>query len=205
MFGTLRCKGRLPCGCFVGYHVLTMGKDDHMKMTPELAQDLVRLQPLMDRANAPGADQRAVEAAFDASQVIVRAHNKEFSEFYARRLNGVALSCNRGEFNYSFKDVADAAHAFTMVTMQQVNNSQSKAISGALVNLLLRDLQYKSSFDSDESYLTAILMIAHSMHAFRASTFKQFVAEGQRIQKSTFWRYFVVGAVVVGVAYLILG
>jgi len=176
-----------------------------MKMTPELAQDLVRLQTLMDKANEPGADPQTVAAAFAASQVVVRAHNKEFSEFFARRLNGVALSFNRGEFNYSFKDAADAAHAFTMLTMQQVNDPKSKATSGAVVNLLLRDLQYKSSFDSDEPYLTAILMIAHSMHAFRVSTFKQFVAEGQRIQKATFWRYFVIGAVVVGVAYLILG
>ncbi|MBB1135740.1 hypothetical protein I5U11_22395 [Stenotrophomonas maltophilia] len=176
-----------------------------MKMTPELAQDLVRLQPLMDKANEPGADPQTVAAAFAASQVVVRAHNKEFSEFFAHRLNGVALSFNRGEFNYSFKDTADAAHAFTMVTMQQVNDPKSKAISGAVVNLMLRDLQYKSSFDSDESYLTAILMIAHSMHAFRVSTFKQFVAEGQRIQRATFWRYFVIGAVVVGVAYLVLG
>lgn len=175
-----------------------------MKMTPELAQDLVRLQPLMDKANEPGSDAQAVAAAFAASQVVVRAHNQEFAEYFARRLNGVALTFNRGEFNFSFKDTADAAQAFTMLSMQQVNDAKSKAISGAVVNLLLKDMQYKSSFDSDQSYLTAILMVAHSMYAFRRATFNQFVADGRRSQGATFWRYFVIGAVVVGIAYLIL-
>lgn len=180
-------------------------KDDHMKMTPELAQDLVRLQPMMDKANEPGADPHTVAAAFAASQSIVRAHNHAFAEYFAGRLSSVALSYNRGEFNYSFKDAADASQAFTMLSMQQVNDAKSKAISGATVNLLLKDMQYKSSFDSDQSYVTAILMIAHSMYAFRVSTFNQFVAEGRRSQGATFWRYFAIGAVVVGIAYLILG
>lgn len=175
-----------------------------MKMTPELAQDLVRLQPLMDKANEPGSDAQTVASAFSASQVVVRAHNQEFAEYFARRLNGVALTFNRGEFNFSFKDTADAAQAFTMLSMQQVNDARSKAISGAVVNLLLKDMHYKSSYDSDQSYLTAILMVAHSMYAFRRDTFNQFVAEGRRSQGATFWRYFVIGAVLVGIAYLIL-
>ncbi|MCW8340600.1 hypothetical protein [Stenotrophomonas sp. SG1] len=178
--------------------------DDAMKMTPELAQDLVRLQPLMDKANEPGSDAQTVASAFSASQVVVRAHNQEFAEYFARRLNGVALTFNRGEFNFSFKDTADAAQAFTMLSMQQVNDARSKAISGAVVNLLLKDMHYKSSYDSDQSYLTAILMVAHSMYAFRRDTFNQFVAEGRRSQGATFWRYFVIGAVLVGIAYLIL-
>lgn len=176
-----------------------------MKMTPELAQDLVRLQPLMDKANEPGADAQTVAAAFAAAQVVVRAHNHQFAEYFAGRLNGVALTFNRGEFNYSFKDAADAAHAFTMLSMQQVNDPKSKAISGGVINLLLRDMKYKSSFESDEAYLSAILMIAHSMHAYRLSIFNQFVDEGRRAQRTTFWRYFVIGAVTVGIAYLILG
>lgn len=178
--------------------------DDAMKMTPELAQDLVRLQPLMDKANEPGADAQTVAAAFAACQVVVRAHNQEFSNYYAGRLNGVALTFNRGEFNYAFKDTTDAAQAFTMLSMQQVNDAKSKAISAAVVNLLLKDMRYKSSFDSDQSYLTAVLMIAHSMHAFRISTFNQFVAEGRRRQGAELWRYFIIGAIVVGIAYLIL-
>ncbi|HFK2947600.1 TPA: hypothetical protein ACGY8F_002561 [Stenotrophomonas maltophilia] len=179
--------------------------DDAMKMTPELAQDLVRLRPMMDKANEPGADQQTVAAAFAASQVVVRTHNQEFAEYFARRLSGVALTFNRGEFNYSFNDAADAAQAFTMLSMQQVNDVRSKAISGAVVNLLLKDMQYKSSFDSDQAYLTAILMIAHSMYAFRRATFNQFVVKRRSRQSASFWRYFLIGAVVVGVAYLILG
>ncbi|OAX85790.1 hypothetical protein A7D16_05790 [Xanthomonas nasturtii] len=178
--------------------------DDAMKMTPELAHDLVRLQPLMDKANEPESDAQIVAAAFAASQVVVRDHNQEFAEYFARRLSGVALTFNRGEFNYSFKDTADAAHAFTMLSMQQVNDAKSKAISVAVVNLLLKDMQYRSSFDSDEAYLTAILMVAHSMYAFRRVTFNQFVAEGRRSQGATFWRYFVIGAVVVGIAHIVL-
>ncbi|MBA0369485.1 hypothetical protein D7Y42_02010 [Stenotrophomonas maltophilia] len=180
-------------------------KDDDMKMTPDMALDLVRLRPMMDKANDPGADGETVASAFAASQVFVRTYNQAFADYFAGRLNGVALSFNRGEVNYSFRDTADAAHAFAMLSMQQVNDAKSKAICVGVVNLLLRDMKYKSSFDSDQSYLAAVLMIAHSMHAFRRTTINQFVAEGQRTQRATFWRYFVIGAVTVGIAYLIFG
>ncbi|KAB7628884.1 hypothetical protein [Stenotrophomonas rhizophila] len=174
-------------------------------MTPELALDLVRLQPLMDKANDPGADAQTVAAAFAAGQVVVRAHNQQFAEYFAGRLNGVALTFNRGEFNYSFRDAADAAQAFTMLSMQQGNDSKSAAISGAVVNLLLRDMKYKSSFDSDQEYLTTILMIAHSMHAFRRTIFSQLVAEQQLKPKVSVWPYVLAGACIVGAGFFLLG
>jgi len=159
----------------------------------------------MDKANHPGADAKTVRSAFEAAQVVVRTHNKEFADYFASRLVALVLQYDKGEFKFSFHDAGDVAQAFEMTTMQQVNDTRSKAASIGVVNLLLKDLKYPSSFSCENSYLTAMLMIAHAIHAYRIWVFNQVVAEQQRKSKVSVWPYVIAGVCIVGAGFFLLG
>jgi hypothetical protein len=149
-----------------------------MEMTPELALDISKFQPINTRAHESG-EKIDLDASFQEAQFIVRKNIDVFAKYFSDRLSGMTLSVKTEKINFSFKDKGDIALAFNMAVTQQVDDSRSKAAAIATMNLMLHDLQYPSTFDQDDDDIAATLMVAHFIHGYRLQLAMHFIEMSQ--------------------------
>ncbi|WP_447730096.1 hypothetical protein [Pseudoxanthomonas suwonensis] len=171
-------------------------------MTPELALDITKFQPINAHAHESG-EKADLDASFRDAQLIVRKHINVFAKYFSDRLSGIALSIKTENINFYFKDKDDIALAFNIAVTQQVDDSRSKAVAIATINLMLHDLQYPSTFDQNDDDIAATLMVASFIHGYRLQLAMHFLQtdrdkQAQSIKNNR--KYIVGGAILALIA-----
>lgn len=181
------------------------GDNSMIQMTPELAADLVRFQPINAQASRPDANPSIDDDVARIALEIVRNHIDALAPYFAKRLAQVALNSDTPNLKFHFQDVNEAAECFRMSAMQKIDEKRARALGVITLNLLLHDLRYPSCFedDEDEAHWTAMLLAAQNIDAHRHMLAREFLGMAEARVGQQRNRQLLLGAGVLGVAALL--
>lgn len=173
-------------------------------MTPELALDLIKFQPLNDKACQSTASQVDLDIASQAALSITRNHIQPIADFFSNRLNGATLSVSNNTLKFHFNDQNEVSETFKMAVLQVVDEPRAKAAALSTMNLLLYDMKYPSAFTDEDDHIMATLMVAHAIDGYRRSIAHEFLHMAQERIGQRRRKQIGIGAAILAAAIIFL-
>lgn len=148
-------------------------------MTPELAHGIVVFNAVNEHSWMLEPDSPEVRAAMLTALSVARDNAEALGNYFGKRLARVTLSLNTPRMEFHFASAEEAAEAFKMTVRQQMDEQRAQASAWTMLNLVAHDLSYPSAYDKGDDSITAMMILAHGIHAYRRVLAQEFLQMAQ--------------------------